>query len=100
MAKKKDTKKISKKALAPTAHQVPVYELAGKEFPAIAGQGALIKAALEKRGTATAAEITSDIDGRLQTKQEPHRVVTYYMLMWKSKGLVKAGKAPSEKQIA
>jgi hypothetical protein len=44
---------------------------------------------MQKLGPATAAEITDQIKGKLKTKQEPQRVVTFYLMAWKKLDLVK-----------
>ena len=44
---------------------------------------------MQKLGPAIAAEIADQIKEKLKTKQEPHRVVTFYLTAWKKLDLVK-----------
>jgi hypothetical protein len=45
---------------------------------------------MQKIGPATAAEIADQVKDRLKTKQEPQRVVSFYLTAWKKLGIVKA----------
>jgi len=44
---------------------------------------------MKKLGPATAAEIAGQVKDRLKTKQEPQRVVAFYLTAWKKLDLVK-----------
>ena len=48
-----------------------------------------IRDAMKKLGPATAAEIADQIKDKLKTKQEPQRVVAFYLAAWKKLDLVK-----------
>jgi hypothetical protein len=55
------------------------------------GQAALVLAAMETApAPQTIAEITADIKDSLITRQDPERVVAYYVTIFKKSGLVKA----------
>lgn len=95
MATKK--KAAPKKAVARKSH---AYELTSKKFPELSGQGALIHAALLKKQPATSAQIASAIEGKLETKQTPKQVVSYYLGVWKSEGLVRVAKAPKAAKVS
>lgn len=91
-------KKVAKKTSKPRAGKT--YELTSKTFPELSGQGALIHAALLKKQPATSAAIAAAIEGKLETKQQPIQVVSYYLGVWKSEGLVRVAKAPKAEKIA
>jgi hypothetical protein len=92
MTKKTTTKKrAAKKATPKREHQTAKYELAGELSDKIKSpQQLLIRDAMKKLGPATAAEIADQIKDKLKTKQEPQRVVTFYLTVWKKVGVVKA----------
>ena len=71
--------------------QLANYQLAD-ELPetVTSGQQILIRDTLRELGTANAAQIAEQIKGKLKTKQEPQRVVSYYLADWKKRGYVKA----------
>jgi hypothetical protein len=91
MTKKKTTKKRAvKKALAKRVRQSVKYQLAGEPTDTKSPQQLLIRDAMKKLGPATAVEIASHVKGKLKTKQEPQRVVSFYLASWKKSGAVKA----------
>jgi hypothetical protein len=53
-------------------------------------QQLLIRDAIKELGTANVAQIAEQIKGKLKTKQEPQRVVSFYLASWKKRGYVKA----------
>jgi hypothetical protein len=91
MTKKKTTKKrTSKKASVKRVHQSAKYQLAGELSDKIQSpQQLLIQATMKKLGPATAAEIAGQVKSKLETKQEPQRVVAFYLAAWKKLGTVK-----------
>jgi hypothetical protein len=91
MTKKKTTKKrTAKKATVRREQRTAKYELAGVLSDKIKSpQQLLIRDAMQKLGPATAAEIADQIKDKLKTKQEPQRVVTFYLTAWKKLDLVK-----------
>ena len=92
MTKKKTTKKrAAKKGAVKHKRQTTKYELAGELSDKIKSpQQLLIRDAMQKLGPATVAEIADQIKDELKTKQEPQRVVTFYLTAWKKLGVVKA----------
>lgn len=54
----------------------------------LGAQPALIVEAMGQLGPATVKQISDAIKDRLVTRQDPERVVTFYMTTWKKKGLV------------
>jgi hypothetical protein len=88
------TKKATK-AKKPTERKSPMYETTAKAFPELSGQGKIVHAALVKVQPATAAQI-ADACGKLETKQKPRTVVSYYLQVWKSEKLVKNAKPAKE----
>jgi hypothetical protein len=92
MTKKKTTKKrAAKKATVKRERQSAKYELAGELSHKVQSpQQLLIRDAMQKLGPATAAEIAGHVKDKLKTKQEPQRVVTFYLTAWKKVGVVKA----------
>ena len=91
MTKKKTTKKRpAKKAAVKRERQNARYELVGELSEKIKSpQQLLIVDAMQKLGPANAAEISDQIKDKLKTKQEPQRVVTFYLTAWKKSGVVK-----------
>ena len=84
-------KRTAKKATARRERQTAKYELAGDLSDKIKSpQQLLIREAMQKLGPATAAEIADQIKDKLKTKQEPQRVVTFYLTAWKKSGAMKA----------
>lgn len=91
MTKNKTTKKHAvKKAPVKRVRQSARYQLAGELSDTTSSQQLLIRDTMKKLGPATAAEIATQVKGKLETKQEPQRVVTFYLTAWKKTGLVKA----------
>lgn len=85
-AKKEKKEKVAKEPRAATK-----FTLTDKEVKFKAGgQVELIVNSLKKRGEATIDEITKDIEGKLQTKQSPKSVVSFYMTAMKKAGTVAA----------
>jgi hypothetical protein len=71
--------------------QLANYQLADELPETITGaQQILIRDVLRDLGTVNAAQIAEQIKGKLKTKQEPERVVSFYLSEWKKKGFVKA----------
>ena len=71
--------------------QLASYQLADELPETIKSpQQLLIRDAMKELGTANAAQIVEQIKGKLKTKQEPQRVVNYYLADWKKRGYVKA----------
>jgi hypothetical protein len=90
MTKKKTTKKrTTNKAVKPT-RQTAKYQLAGEPTDIKSPQQLLIQAAMKKLGPATAAEIAAQVKDKLETKQEPQRVVSFYLAAWKKLAVVKS----------
>jgi hypothetical protein len=54
------------------------------------GQAALILDSLRKNHPQTVKSVAGDIKAKLQTRQDPERVVAFYMSTWKKKGIVTA----------
>lgn len=97
-SKKKSAKKVSTRK--PRAAQA--YELTSKGQTALSNdeygpQAKLVAQALNRKGSATAAQVASAIDGRLTTKQPVVRVAAFYLGEFKRDGLAKATKAVSKK---
>jgi hypothetical protein len=91
MTKKKTTKKhTAKKGAAKPVRQSARYQLTGELSDTTSSQQLLIRDVMKKLGPATAAEIAGQVKERLKTKQEPQRVVSFYLTAWKKSGLVKA----------
>ncbi len=91
MTKKKTTKKrTAKKVAVRRMRQSARYQLTGELSDTTSSQQLLIRDAMKKLGPATAAEIAGQIKGKLETKQEPQRVVAFYLAAWKKLNLVKA----------
>jgi hypothetical protein len=92
MTKKKTTKKrAAKKATVRRERLTARYELTGDLSDKVQSpQQLLIRDAMQKLGPATAAEIADQVKDRLKTKQEPQRVVAFYLTAWKKSGVVKA----------
>jgi len=87
----------AKKAKEPKETKEPKaatkFKLTPKEAKFKAGgQVELIVLSLKNRGEATVDEITKDIEGKLQTRQNPKSVVSFYMTSLKKKGLIEAVK--------
>jgi hypothetical protein len=91
MTKKKTTKKrAAKKAAVTRERQTAKFQLTGELSDKIKSpQQLLIRDAMQKLGPATADEIAGQIKEKLKTKQEPQRVVTFYLAAWKKVGVVK-----------
>jgi hypothetical protein len=90
MTKKKTTKKRKAKAAVQRNQQATKYQLAGDLSDKVQSpQQLLIRDAMKKLGPATAAEIAEQIKDKLKTKQEPQRVVAFYLTAWKKLGVVK-----------
>jgi len=88
---KKSTKKhAAKKAPAKRVRQSTRYQIAGELSDTKSPQQLLIRDAMKKLGPSTAAEIADQVKGKLNTKQEPQRVVAFYLAAWKKLGVVKA----------
>jgi len=87
-AAKKKTAKEAK------AHKVATkFKLTAKEVKfKTGGQVELIVNSLKKRGEASVDEITKDIEGKLQTKQSPKSVVSFYMTSMKKNGTIETVK--------
>jgi hypothetical protein len=88
------SKKSAKKKTAPRKprpEKQPVsYQLADELPETIKSpQQLLIRDAMKKLGPATATEIADQIKDQLKTKQEPQRVVSFYLAAWKKRGFVK-----------
>jgi len=91
MTKKKATKKrVAKKTTVKRVRQSARYQLTGDLSDTKSPQQLLIRDVMQKLGPATAAEIVSEVKGKLKTKQEPQRVISFYLVAWKKLGLVKA----------
>jgi len=89
------SKKSARKKTAPRKprpeKQPVTYQLADELPETIkSSQQLLIRDAMKELGTANAAQIVEQIKGKLKTKQEPQRVVNYYLADWKKRGYVKA----------
>jgi len=54
----------------------------------VRGQARLIHTELAKLGTATSGQLTKAVADRLETRQDPARVVGYYLIIFHKKGLV------------
>jgi hypothetical protein len=52
------------------------------------GQAALIITSLQNKHPQAAQDIADDIKSKLQTRQDPLRVVSYYLSVWKKSGIV------------
>jgi hypothetical protein len=90
MTKKKTTKKRKAKAAVTRERQTAKYQLTGDLSDKIKSpQQLLIRDAMKKLGPATVAEIAEQIKDKLETKQTPQRVVTFYLTAWKKLDLVK-----------
>ena len=96
--KKKAAKKAAKKSTG--VRKAPLYQTTGKNFEELSGQGALVHASLVKLQPATAAQVATDVAAKLETKQKPRTVVTYYFMVWKSENLVKNVKPAKEEKAA
>jgi|HubBroStandDraft_2_1064218.scaffolds.fasta_scaffold318602_1 hypothetical protein len=91
MTKKKTTKKhTAEKAVAKKVRQSAKYQLAGELSETKSPQQLLIRDVLKKLGPSTAAAIANQVKEKLKTKQEPQRVVSFYLTAWKKSGVVKA----------
>lgn len=91
MTKKKTTKKrTAKKSPVKRVRQTSRYQLARELSDIKSPQQLLIRDAMKKLGPATAAEIAGQVKDKLKTKQDPQRVVSFYLAAWKKSGLVKA----------
>lgn len=60
------------------------------------GQAGLIHNVMSKEEPRTVAEIVAAIEKELQTRQDPTRVVSFYMTVWKRRGWVR----PVEVEVA
>jgi hypothetical protein len=90
MTKKKTTKKHkAKKVAVKRVRQSARYQLAGELSDTKSPQQLLIRDAMKKLGPATGAEIAGQVKGKLTTKQDPQRVVGFYLSTWKKLGVVK-----------
>jgi hypothetical protein len=90
-SKKTTKQRAAKKAAVKREGQTAKYQFAGELSDKIKSpQQLLIRDAMQKLGPATAAEIGDQIKDKLKTKQEPQRVVTFYLTAWKKLGVVKA----------
>jgi hypothetical protein len=89
MTKKKTTRKRAKKAAAKHMRQSAKYQLTGEFSNTTSPQQLLIRDVLKKLGPATAVEIANQVKDKLKTKQEPQRVVSFYLAAWKKLGNVK-----------
>jgi hypothetical protein len=88
MTKKKTTKKRAAKEV--TVGRKHRYQLEGDLSDKVhSPQQLLIRDAMKKLGPATAAEIAGQVKDKLKTKQEPQRVVAFYLTAWKKLDLVK-----------
>lgn len=91
------TKKASKKATRkPRAAQA--YELTAKGSSALTNdefgpQAKLVAQTLNRKGSATAAQIAQAIDGRITTKQPVVRVAAFYLGEFKRAGQARVVKA-------
>jgi len=91
MPKKRKSPKNSAHKRQKLTKQAVIYQLADELPETItSGQQMLIRDALRELGTANAAQIAEQIKGKLKTKQEPQRVVSYYLADWKKRGYVRA----------
>ena len=89
-SKKSARKKAAPKRQKPEKQNVS-YELADELPETIKSQQQLlIRDAMKKLGPATAAVIAEEIKDKLKTKQEPQRVVSFYLAAWKKRGYVRA----------
>ena len=87
---KKSTKKhAAKKAPVKRVRQSARYQIAAELSDTTSPQQLLIRDAMKKLGPATAAEIAGQVKDKLKTKQEPQRVVSFYLAAWKRRGIVK-----------
>jgi hypothetical protein len=93
-------KKKAKKKAAVT-RKSPLYALTNKKFPEdLGGQGLLIHDALEKLQPATTAQLAEAVSAKLETRQKPTTVVSFYMGAWKKDGLVKVAKSGKPQPVA
>jgi hypothetical protein len=88
-SKKSARKKTASKQQKPGKQPVS-YQLAELPETIKSPQQLLIRDAMKELGTANAAQIAEQIKGKLKTKQEPQRVVSFYLAAWKKRGYVKA----------
>jgi hypothetical protein len=70
------------------------YEATGKlNKQLIDGMGAqpkvIASALLQAKRPVTNAELTEQVSGKLTTRQEPKRVVSFYLVQWRNLGFVK-----------
>lgn len=96
MATKKAAKKVVKKNGSTRGN---TYQSTGdgrKKFNDLTGQGKIVADALVASEPITAADLAAKIGGKLETKQEPARVVGFYLSQWKTDGLVKNGPKPAK----
>lgn len=67
-----------------------LYELGDLGDQKFKGQAALIVKALQDKSPQTVAELAEVIAKDLVTRQDPLRVVSFYISTWKKRGLIKA----------
>ena len=94
MAKRKKEKKVRVKASGVAAH----YEVTDKDAAELGPQAAIVYAGVKAVGPADAAHVAQNCRSRLKTKQEPIRVVSYYLSQLKASGHLKVAPPASADQ--
>ena len=65
------------------------YVRTNKEVKEMKGQGRIILEALEKSDKPlNVSELTEQVKGKFETRQDPERVVGFYLSKWKREGIV------------
>jgi hypothetical protein len=100
MPNKKKASSKKKASKTNVERKSPLYQTTGKQFPEMTGQGSVVLNSLQKLQPATAAQVAADCASKLETKQPPRTVVTYYLMCWKAENLVKNVKQPKEEKKA
>jgi hypothetical protein len=98
MATKKASKKAAAKKSATKGTRGNTYQSTAdgrKKFEAMTGQGKIVADGLIKNEPITSSDLADKVGKSFETKQDPKRVVGFYLSQWKADGLVKNGPKPA-----